>query len=90
MHKHSFNVPTVTVHTRAQSTLSTHTHTWQTPPAQLPSAIMPYFDFDWWTEFLIKTRRDRFDALRDAIVDLHPYELPEVIAVAVDTGLAGR
>ena len=29
-------------------------------PAQLPSAIMPYFDFDWWTEFLIKTRRDRF------------------------------
>lgn len=36
---------------------------------------------------LIKSRADRFDALRAAIVKRHPYELPEVIAVAVETGL---
>ena len=29
-------------------------------PAELPTAIMPYFDFDWWTEFLIKSRRKQF------------------------------
>ena len=36
---------------------------------------------------LIKTTRKRFDALRDRIVALHPYELPEVIAVDVTAGL---
>ena len=36
---------------------------------------------------LIKSRADRFDTLRSAIVKRHPYELPEVIAVAVETGL---
>jgi periplasmic divalent cation tolerance protein len=36
---------------------------------------------------LIKTRRDRFETLRDEVLRLHPYELPELIAVAVDTGL---
>jgi periplasmic divalent cation tolerance protein len=36
---------------------------------------------------LIKSRSDRFDALRSAIVKGHPYELPEVVAVAIDTGL---
>jgi periplasmic divalent cation tolerance protein len=35
---------------------------------------------------LIKTREDRFDALREAILALHPYELPEVIAVPVCAG----
>lgn len=30
---------------------------------------------------LIKTGADRFEALRQRIVDLHPYELPEVVAV---------
>jgi periplasmic divalent cation tolerance protein len=36
---------------------------------------------------LIKTTRERFDALRDRIVILHPYELPEVIAVDIALGL---
>lgn len=36
---------------------------------------------------LIKTTRDRFDALRDRIVALHPSELPEVIAVDIALGL---
>ncbi len=36
---------------------------------------------------LVKTTRERFGALRDAIVAAHPYELPEVIAVDVAAGL---
>jgi len=37
---------------------------------------------------LIKTRADRFSAVRDAVVALHPYDLPEVIAVPVAGGHA--
>ena len=36
---------------------------------------------------LIKTTSERFDALRERIFALHPYELPEVIAVDVALGL---
>lgn len=36
---------------------------------------------------LIKTTVERFDALRERIVAVHPYELPEVIAVDVARGL---
>lgn len=35
---------------------------------------------------LVKTTRDRFDALKQAVLKHHPYELPEVIAVPVDRG----
>lgn len=35
----------------------------------------------------VKTRRDRYAALQSAIVELHPYELPEVIAVPITEGL---
>ena len=35
---------------------------------------------------LIKTTRERFDAVRERIVALHPYELPEVIAVDIAAG----
>jgi periplasmic divalent cation tolerance protein len=35
----------------------------------------------------VKTSADRYDALQQAIRDLHPYELPEIIAVRVDAGL---
>ena len=37
---------------------------------------------------LIKTSAQRFDALRERLVALHPYELPEVVAVKVESGLA--
>jgi periplasmic divalent cation tolerance protein len=33
---------------------------------------------------LIKTVRERFDALRERILALHPYELPEILAVDID------
>ncbi len=36
---------------------------------------------------LIKTCADRLDALTAAIVRLHPYELPEIIAISPGAGL---
>ena len=35
---------------------------------------------------VIKTRRARFEALRAALLELHPYELPELIALPVEAG----
>jgi periplasmic divalent cation tolerance protein len=37
---------------------------------------------------LIKTRRDRFAELRAALVALHPYEVPEVLALPIADGHA--
>jgi periplasmic divalent cation tolerance protein len=36
---------------------------------------------------LIKTTAARYAALESRVVSLHPYELPELIAVPVDAGL---
>jgi periplasmic divalent cation tolerance protein len=36
---------------------------------------------------LIKTTRERYDALEQALRDGHPYELPEIIAVPIERGL---
>ncbi|MCP3870991.1 MAG: divalent-cation tolerance protein CutA [Gammaproteobacteria bacterium] len=38
---------------------------------------------------LIKTNSSRYEALQQSLVDLHPYELPEVVAVPVSQGLPG-
>jgi periplasmic divalent cation tolerance protein len=35
---------------------------------------------------LIKTRAERFEALRAALVSLHPYEVPEAIGIPVEAG----
>ena len=35
---------------------------------------------------LIKTTADRFEAVRRAVVELHAYELPEVIALPIQAG----
>ena len=35
---------------------------------------------------LIKTRRDRFEAVRAAIRELHSYDLPETVLLDVDRG----
>jgi len=37
---------------------------------------------------LIKTTREHFEALRERIVALHPYDVPEVIALTIDGGSA--
>ena len=37
---------------------------------------------------LIKTRRERYAELENVIRDSHPYEIPEIIAVPVEHGLA--
>ena len=36
---------------------------------------------------LIKCSADNFTAVKDRITDLHPYELPEIIAVPIVDGL---
>ncbi len=36
---------------------------------------------------MIKTTRHRFSALSEALMALHPYEVPELIAVDVTAGL---
>ena len=37
---------------------------------------------------VIKTRAELFEELREALVALHPYELPEVVALPVSAGHA--
>jgi periplasmic divalent cation tolerance protein len=36
---------------------------------------------------VIKTTRARYASLQDAIVSLHPYEVPEIVALPVTVGL---
>ena len=36
---------------------------------------------------LIKTQADRLQSLQDRLPQLHPYELPELVAVEIDHGL---
>lgn len=38
---------------------------------------------------VIKTRRDRFDAVAAAVRELHDYELPEVVLIPIEAGEAG-
>jgi len=35
---------------------------------------------------VIKTRAERLDALRAALVELHPYEVPELVALEISGG----
>jgi periplasmic divalent cation tolerance protein len=35
---------------------------------------------------VIKTTAERFERLRETLVSLHPYELPEVIALGIEAG----
>jgi periplasmic divalent cation tolerance protein len=36
---------------------------------------------------LIKTRNELFDDLKEAVKNLHPYEVPEIIALNIEKGL---
>lgn len=38
---------------------------------------------------IIKTRQDKFSQLEALIQQHHPYELPEIVAVPINTGLTG-
>ena len=35
---------------------------------------------------IIKTRAGRIEALREALVAIHPYELPELVALPIEAG----
>ncbi len=35
---------------------------------------------------LVKTTRERFPVLRDRVLALHPYQVPEVLALPVEAG----
>jgi periplasmic divalent cation tolerance protein len=37
---------------------------------------------------VVKTRRERLEALREALVGMHPYEVPELVALPVEAGHA--
>jgi periplasmic divalent cation tolerance protein len=37
---------------------------------------------------VIKTRRERVDALKEALVSLHPYEVPELVVLPIEGGHA--
>lgn len=37
---------------------------------------------------VLKTSRARFEALRERVLSLHPYDVPEVLALAVEAGSA--
>ncbi|MBN2370816.1 MAG: divalent-cation tolerance protein CutA [Vicinamibacteria bacterium] len=37
---------------------------------------------------VVKTREDRFEALRAAVVSAHSYEVPEIIALPIEAGNA--
>jgi periplasmic divalent cation tolerance protein len=36
---------------------------------------------------LLKTRSARLEALKEAFAELHPYKVPELLAIAVEAGL---
>jgi periplasmic divalent cation tolerance protein len=37
---------------------------------------------------VLKTTRARFEALREAVLRMHPYQVPEVLALPVEAGSA--
>ncbi len=37
---------------------------------------------------VLKTTRVRFEALRERVLELHPYQVPEVIALPIEAGSA--
>ncbi len=39
-------------------------------------------------QLMIKTQRDKFEAISAHINEVHPYELPEVVAVSLTCGLS--
>ena len=39
------------------------------------------------TQVLLKTSRERWGSLRDAVIGLHPYDVPELLALPVTAGL---
>ncbi len=63
--------------------------------AACAQVVGPTFSTYWWEgaieeaeEWLciIKSRRDLFDKLEEAILGVHPYDVPEIVAVPIVSG----
>lgn len=39
------------------------------------------------TLLLVKTTRDRYDAMETRLLELHPYDVPEIVALPIEKGL---
>lgn len=61
--------------------------------ANVLPAVQSFF---WWDDrvqdepeslLILKTRADAFERLQQAVVELHPYDVPEVIATRVERAL---
>jgi periplasmic divalent cation tolerance protein len=59
-----------------------------TPPVRSIYAWKGAIEDDTETLAVIKTSADRFEALAKRIAELHPYEVPEVIALPIVEGHA--
>lgn len=59
-----------------------------TPPVRSIYAWKGTIEDDTETLAVIKTSADRFEALAKRIAELHPYEVPEVIALPIVEGHA--
>lgn len=51
------------------------TYRWQDRVAEEPEVLL-----------VIKTTHERFDALRDRLLELHPYDVPELVALDISGG----
>ena len=40
-------------------------------------------------QLIIKTNESRYPALEATILEVHPYELPEIVRVPIETGISG-
>lgn len=63
--------------------------------AACASVLSPVRSIYWWEGkvqdepealLLLKTTRARFEALRGRVLELHPYQVPEVVALPVEAG----
>ena len=59
------------------------------PGVQSVYAWQGKIEFDDEALLLIKTTASKYETLQKLIQDEHPYELPEIVAVSITTGLPG-
>ena len=75
---------------------ASHGNWWRRRCAACANLLPPVESIYWWEEkvesanetlVLFKTSADRYDALETTLRQLHPYEVPEIIAFRIEQGL---